>query len=141
MMVVDGNNLIFGRMSTQVAKSLLKGEEVHVINCEKIVITGTQDVIMDRFVKRRQAQNKGTPEHSPHWPRTPNLLVRRMIRGMLPHKRPTGKAAFKRLRVYVGNPMELKPSVDMKQAAFDGTKKHVTILRVCNLLGYQMKVN
>ena len=40
--VIDANELILGRLATQVAKKLLLGVEVQIINCEKAVISGTK---------------------------------------------------------------------------------------------------
>ena len=38
--VVDANNLILGRMATVVAKRLLQGESIIILNAEKTVISG-----------------------------------------------------------------------------------------------------
>ena len=41
-MIVDANNLVLGRMATHVAKELLKGEKVDIVNCEKVVVSGSR---------------------------------------------------------------------------------------------------
>jgi large subunit ribosomal protein L13 len=51
---------------------------------------------------------KANPEHAPHWPRRPDMLVRRMIRGMIPFDKPRGKVAFKKIKVCIGVPVEYK---------------------------------
>lgn len=135
MIVIDGKNMIFGRVATHVAKKLLSGEEVHLVNSEKMVITGDPKVIINRYIKKRSLQNKATPEHSPRWPKVPHMLVKRMVRGMLPWKTPRGRNAFKNLKVYSGNPKELKANLEIK-ALFDGVSKHVTIQDICKRLGY-----
>ena len=38
--VVDGTNLIAGRVCSNVAKLLRKGNRVSIVNCEKIMISG-----------------------------------------------------------------------------------------------------
>ena len=136
MIVLDGNRLIFGRLATHVAKKLLQGEEVHVINAENIVITGDRLGIIERYRQRRRLQHKGTPEHSPVWPRMPNLLVRRMIRGMLPWKSSRGKEAYKRLRVYSSNPKRLANPVTLETAKLAREElPHMTVLELCRQLG------
>jgi large subunit ribosomal protein L13 len=135
MVAIDGSKLVFGRLASRVAKKLLNGEEVHVANCENIVITGEPQVTIGNFLTRRRLQNKGTPEHSPHWPKTPILLVRRMIRGMLPWKTNRGKDAFRKLRVYAGNPKNLKLE-KMDEAKFQSERRSMTIGELCKQLGH-----
>ena len=40
--VVDATNHIAGRLASNVAKLLLQGQRVTVINCEKIMMSGTR---------------------------------------------------------------------------------------------------
>ena len=136
MQVIDGTNLVFGRASSRIAKSLLEGEEIKLINAEKMILTGRKDVIVERYMTKRRLQNKATPEHSPKWPRVPHLLVKRMVRGMLPWKTKRGREAHKRLKVYTGNPENLKPTLNMEDCEFKGLSKHITILELCKHLGY-----
>ncbi len=73
-----------------------------------MIISGHQDRIQDKYKRLIELKDKANPEHSPYWPRRPDMFVKRVIRGMLPYKRPKGKSAFKRLRVYVGAPDGVK---------------------------------
>jgi len=100
-MIIDGKNAILGRLSTQIAKRLLKGEEITVINADKIIITGNPKQILGKYAARRK---RGSTEKGPYFPKTPEAIVRRTIRGMLPYKTSRGREAFKRLRVYVDVP-------------------------------------
>ncbi len=136
MLVVDGTNMIFGRMASQVAKRLLAGEEVHIVNAEKLVILGNHKQISERYLVKRGLKHKGNPERSPKWPRVPHMLVKRMIRGMLPKKNSRGRDALKRLRVYTGNPKKLEQNLKVEKAAFDGISKHTTIQGLCRSMGY-----
>ena len=106
--LVDGQDKVLGRLASQVAKLLLNENKVSVINAEKIVITGHKRDLHDKYYRLVELKDKANPEHSPYWPRRPDMFVKRVIRGMLPYKRPKGKAAFDRLRVYVGAPEEVK---------------------------------
>jgi large subunit ribosomal protein L13 len=106
--VYDAKDKVLGRLASTVAKDLLNGKKVAVVNAEMAFITGDRKGIAKRYRTRLNLQEKENPEHSPYWPRRPDMLVRRIIRGMLPyHKKPSGKSAFKRLRVFMGHPKEL----------------------------------
>ncbi len=136
MLVIDGTNMVFGRLASQLAKKLMLGEEVHLINAEKMVIRGNPAQISGRYLVKRGLKHKGTPEHSPSWSRVPHILVKRMMRGMLPRKTVRGKDALHRLRVYTGNPKNLKENLKLDNAAFDGISKHITVHGLCKSIGY-----
>ena len=136
MAVVDGTNMVFGRLASQVAKRLMSGEEVHLINAEKLVIVGKPSDITGKYATRKSIKHKGKPEKSPSWPRLPHLLVKRMIRGMLPRESSRGRAALHRLRVYKGNPKNMSVDTKVEKAEFDGISKHVTIHELCRSMGY-----
>jgi large subunit ribosomal protein L13 len=139
MKIIDGNDLILGRLGSHVAKDLLKGENIIVINAEKIVISGKSDRIVEKYKKRRTQKDKANPEHSPHWPRRPDLLVKRVIRGMLPFDRPRGKTVFKNLKVYMGVPDELNEKNKETYESFNKSKlnsKYITVEELCKRLGY-----
>jgi large subunit ribosomal protein L13 len=136
MVVVDGRNMIFGRIASRIAKKALNGEEVQLINAEQIVISGRPKATADNLRLRKKAQNKGTPEHSPKWPKVPHMLVKRMIRGMLPWKRTRGREAYRRVMVYTGNPKNLVPGAAIETATMRKGAKYITILQLCRMIGY-----
>lgn len=136
MLVVDAKNMIFGRLASQIAKKLLMGEEIQLVNAEQIVIKGNPHQIIERYITKRKLQHKGTPERSPKWPKLPHLFVKRLIRGMLPRTKSRGKEALKRLMVYTGNPKNLPETIKIEKATFDGLSKHTTILDICKQIGY-----
>jgi len=136
MTVIDGNSMIFGRLASQIAKRLLLGEEVHLINAEKLVIVGNPKQIVQRYLTKRGIKHKGRPEKSPVWPKVPHMLVKRMVRGMLPRQTVRGRAALKKLKVYAGNPKNLSDDTKCGGASFDGISKHITIQDLCKNLGY-----
>lgn len=136
MIVIDGKNLIFGRAATFIAKKAMQGENVSLVNAEQLVIRGNPAHILDRYKARRAVQNKGTPERSPYWSRVPHMLIKRMLRGMLPRETSRGKDAHKRIMVYSGNPENLKAE-SLPVAAFDGSGKFMTIMELCKLIGHK----
>jgi large subunit ribosomal protein L13 len=101
--VIDANGLVLGRMASTVAKRLLLGETITIINAEKAVISGK------RLSKVKEAKRRleiGHPRKGPIHYRRPEQIVRRTIRGMLPRRKPKGQKAFKRLRVFINVPEE-----------------------------------
>jgi large subunit ribosomal protein L13 len=120
MTVIDASNLILGRMASTVAQRLLNGEQINIINAEKTIISGRKDTTLDRY-KRYVA--RGSREFGPRFPRRPDQIVSRTIRGMIPHTKMTGREAYNRLRVYIGVPPELS-----KEQA--GTLEEASIMRL-----------
>ncbi len=138
--LIDGTDKVLGRLGSQAAKLLLNGDSVTVVNAECVVITGHERDIAEKYKQRIELKDKANPEHSPYWSRRSDMFVKRVVRGMLPYKKPKGKAAFSRLRVYVGFPKEVK-----KFKAFDVESKKpnqifertMTIKQLTEKLGYK----
>ena len=100
--VVDARDCILGRVASQVAERALDGERIAVVNAEETVITGSDEDVMDVFEQRAELGS----DSGPYYPKRPDRIMKRSIRGMLPYKRPRGREAFEGVRVYVGNPFE-----------------------------------
>jgi large subunit ribosomal protein L13 len=100
--VIDARDCILGRVGSQVAERALDGERVAVVNAEQAVITGSAEDVTAKYQKRVEVGS----DRGPEYPRRPDGIFKRSIRGMLPHKRPRGREAFGNVRVYVGNPFE-----------------------------------
>ena len=103
--VIDAKGLILGRMASIIAKRLLQGETIVIINAEKAAISGKR---LSRVGEAKKFLEVGHPGKGPYHPRRPDMIVRRTIRGMLPRKKPKGQQAYKRLKVFLGIPQELK---------------------------------
>ena len=103
--IIDAEGATLGRLSTYTAKQLLNGEEIAVVNSEKAIISGKKPMIKKRYQQKREV---GTHRKGPFFPRTPERIVKRTIRGMIPYQTPHGRAAFKRLKCYIGIPEEFK---------------------------------
>lgn len=107
-LIVDATNQILGRMCSITAKKLLEGYRVHVVNAEKVRISGNKHSFIREYVKFLEIKSVRNPKHTPVHPRNPATYVRRVIRGMLPMDKKKGMDAFRRLKVYIGNPGNLK---------------------------------
>ena len=116
MKIIDAEGLILGRMSSAIAKQLLAGEEIVIINAEKALITGKKRMILDEYQKMREISHA---RKGPHYPRMPDMILKRTIRGMMPYQKPSGRQALKNLKVYIGIPKEFvsKFKEDVKGAA------------------------
>ena len=98
--VVDARDCILGRVASQVAERALEGERVAVVNAENAVITGSEEDVMSKYEKRTELGS----DSGPYYPKRPDMIFKRTVRGMLPYKETRGREAFENVRVYVGNP-------------------------------------
>src|SRR5512147_2650555 len=101
MVLINAQGLIVGRLSSIVAKKLLEGEEVTIINADKAILSGSK---ASTFAEFKQTVDRGTKEKGPYYPKRPDAIIKRTIRGMLPYKAQRGKDAMARLRVFIGTP-------------------------------------
>ncbi len=101
--VINAQGASLGRLSTAVAKGLLQGDEIAIINSEKAVISGKKKEIKEEYQQKRTV---GTYRKGPFFHRSPERIVKRTVRGMMPYQKPHGRAAYKRLRCYIGVPEE-----------------------------------
>jgi large subunit ribosomal protein L13 len=135
MKFYDAESQILGRMCSKIAKELLKGEKIVVVNAEKAVISGNPKAIIEEYKRKRE---RGDPKKGPFFPRYPDQIFRRTVRGMLPWHKPKGRKALKNLRVYIGIPTELKNKKFEKIKEADVSKlrtKYITLEKVSLALG------
>lgn len=135
--VIDATNLVLGRLSSVVAKKLLNGEKVDIVNAEKCVIVGGKKGILAKYAKRLELAQKGDPELSPKYPKHAHMIIKRTIRGMLTYKKTKGREAFERLRVHLGFPKELagKELEAIDTAKFNGKEAFITVGELGKELG------
>ncbi|MFC7133781.1 MULTISPECIES: 50S ribosomal protein L13 [Salinibaculum] len=100
--VVDAQDCILGRVASQVAQRALDGERVAVVNAENAVVTGREEAVKQKFQERREHGS----DRGPMYPKRPDRIFKRAIRGMLPYKKQRGREAYENVRVYVGNPYD-----------------------------------
>ena len=111
--VIDAENQVVGRLAAKVAKLLRGkykpsytphvdcGDNVIIINAEKIVLTGKKmtDKIYRRHTQYPGGQRTTTPAEL--MKRFPERILKHAIVGMLPKNR-LGRAVAKNLFIYVG---------------------------------------
>jgi len=138
--IIDAKGLILGRMASIIAKRLLQGESVIVLNAEKTAISGKRLQIVK---EAKTFLEVGHPRKGPFHQRRPDRIVRRTIRGMLPRKKPKGRQAYKRLKVYLGAPMEFedKEIQTILEASAEKLKSpYITVGELAKEIGWSPEV-
>jgi large subunit ribosomal protein L13 len=133
---VNADGLIVGRMSSKVAKLLLNGENVTILNAEKSVFSGKKK---SKLAEAHLFLEVGAPERGPFHYRRPDRMLKKTLRGMVPFKQPKGKAAFKRLKVYMGVPLEFKDekAITFEEASASKLKgPHFTLAEMAKEIGW-----
>jgi large subunit ribosomal protein L13 len=136
--VVDVSGLVLGRAASLIAQRLLKGESIVVVNAEKSVVTGSRTQVIAHYTAARARGSKRT---GPHFPRYPDRIFRRTVRGMLPHLKTRGKVAFRRLEVHIGvpEPWTAQPAETLEAAKARPTlRPPMTLEEVTRLLGARL---
>jgi len=123
-----------GRLASKVSKQLLRGEQIVVINAEKIIITGNPKAVIERY---KAKTDRGSLNKGPFYPRYPDRLFRRVVRGMLPFKNQRGKNAYKKLKVNAGNPDKLEGEKIGKNIE-DIKSKYITLKDLGKKLGAKL---
>lgn len=107
MRILDGEGAVLGRLAAYAAKQALKGEEIAILNCEKVIITGNKKDIVENFNSKRR--RVGSTQKGPKYSRQIDKIVKTTIRGMLPNYRGgRGRTAFKKIKCYIGVPKEFE---------------------------------
>jgi large subunit ribosomal protein L13 len=139
MKIYNAENQILGRLCSVIAKDLLNGEKVVVVNCEKSVISGDPKFIKENYLKKIK---RGDVYHGPFFPKYPDGIFRRTVRGMLPWDKAKGRKAFKNLKVFCGIPEEFKNKKFERVEKFDASKlstKFITLGELSILLGAEKR--
>ncbi len=138
--VFDARGKVAGRLASVVAKKVLQGKKVAIVNAEEAIISGDKKGIVDNYRTRVNLKNKVNPDHSPYWPRRSDLLLKRIIRGMLPYRKPRGKSAYRNLRVFIGIPDTFKDAKFVEIESKDPRSMYtgyITMKELSNRLGYE----
>ena len=106
MKYINAEGMVLGRLASKVAKLALEGEEVYVANVEKAIIIGNKDMIKQKYLQKRELVH---PRKGPYFPKRPDMIFKRTVRGMLPYKKPRGREAYKRIKAFVGMPEKYFP--------------------------------
>jgi len=133
---INASNLIAGRIASYAAKKSLLGNNITILNCESAIITGNRNNILAKYKRLR---SMGNTSNGPFVPRLPDRFLRRIIRGMLPYKKPRGRDAFHRIMCYKGVPEEFKEKkmITLPDSDVSKTKsmRFLEVKEICSILG------
>ena len=123
--VFDADGLILGRLASTVADMLLKAarsdrdDKVVIINSEKAIVSGSSTSVLQNY-HDKYALNHA--RKGPFYPRMPDMILKRTVRGMLPYQRKSsGRRALRNLRVEIGCPHHLASSMPEGHVEGDDT--------------------
>jgi large subunit ribosomal protein L13 len=140
IVVVDATHCIAGRVCSHVSKLLLQGNRVAIVNAEKAMLSGNRYKTIESYKEYLGINSVTNPIHGPFHPRRPDTILSRMVRGMVPKRKPHGITAFKRLRVYMGVPEGMKGA---KIESFDDSRitkpesYYISIAEVAKQIGWK----
>jgi len=112
-LIVDAENMVLGRLSSKVAMLIRGkykpsftphvdcGDNVIIINAEKIILSGnkTDDKVYTHYTGYPGGQRFATPREL--LAKKPEAIIEKAVKGMLPKNR-LGRALFGNLFVYAG---------------------------------------
>lgn len=142
-MIINGENQILGRLASIVSKKLLEGEDIVIVNAEKIVVSGSREWTFKKYKQRIDRASISNPRRmGPKYPRRPDDIFRRTVRGMLPYKKAKGREAFRRLKVFIGIPQDLDEDKILKVPEADarGLMRGIKLGEVSKFLGSKYEV-
>ena len=139
MKTYQGKDSVAGRLAAKVAKDLLNGEDVVVVNAGGIILSGRKETHEEKMKARRNLKDKRNPQNAEKFPRVPYMIFKKVVSGMLPKKSQRGRDALKKLKVFNNMPSSVdeksvinEPSVQKK-----GFLKSTTLAKICNAFGYR----
>merc|ERR1712166_1657671 len=122
--VIDGRGHLLGRLASTIAKEVLNGNNVAVVRCESINLSGNFYRNKLKFMSFLRKKHLTNPIKGQFHFRRPSKMLWRTVRGMVPHKTARGQVALDRLKTFDGCP-----------APYDKKKKFVipAALRITKL--------
>ena len=136
--VIDAKGHILGRLASNVAERIMDGEEIVILNAEAVIITGTKEVVFADF---KAKVDRGQIRKGPYYPRRADLILKRVIRGMIPWTTTSGREAYRRIHAFVGSPEQFNDvqKETIESAMRLNTGKYTTLGAVSKFLGSNVR--
>jgi large subunit ribosomal protein L13 len=135
--IIDAKDLVLGRLGSVVAKRLLLGEEIKIVNCKDVVVLGKKKYLVERY--KSKLSNK-VVKQGPYYSRSPADMVKKAFRNMLPYKNQRGIDAYKRLKCYNSTPSILlnseKEVIEKARVNEESVFYYSYMGDICKVLGY-----
>lgn len=124
--VFNADGLIMGRLASTVAELLIKAaredrdDKVIIINSEKAIVSGRPRSVLNTYQAKYKLNH---PRKGPFFPRMPDMIMKRTVRGMLPYQRKNvGRRAIRNLKVEIGCPSHLESELPDGHESGDDSK-------------------
>ena len=104
------------------------------------MLSGNRYKTIELYKEHLEINSVTNPIHGPFHPRKPDTILSKMVRGMVPKRKSSGLTAFKRLRVYIGVPEEMK---NAKLESFSDSKitkpesYYITVGEIAKQIGWK----
>jgi large subunit ribosomal protein L13 len=140
---IDGSGLVLGRLSSWIAQELMAGQQIIVVNSEKIIVSGRRRFLIEDRLQKRARATHTNPTRGPFYPRFPDRILRRTVRGMLPWKKSTGRNAYKNLQAFIETPKHLegKNFISVKAASTTPTGEFHELGNISRSIGWTHGMN
>jgi len=136
--LIEGKDLVLGRLGSVVAKKILLGEHIKIVNCKDVIILGRKKFLVERY--KNKLSNK-VIKQGPYYDRAPADIVKRAFRNMVPYKNQRGIDALKRVKCFNSTPSALKDEKKetVEQAQIDEASVfyYTRIEEISKALGYR----
>jgi large subunit ribosomal protein L13 len=127
-LIIDGTGAILGRLCSYAAKQALLGKEITIVNCNDVVSAGNKKNILGEYIIMRQKD--GSNLKGPFFPKVPEKIVKRTIRGMLSYKQQRGEKALGRVMCYNKVPAELESAKKISLEIFSSKDKRAKTMKL-----------
>jgi len=139
--VIDADSMVLGRLASTVAKLLLLGIKVHVVNVEKAVLTGNRKSVIEGYKLLFEVKTHKNPyRHAIHRPRNPVTLFKRTVRNMLPKNPNRRLKLLKNVKAYIGLPPDFSNKVLVRVVDLSinvrKASKYITLAELAKALGW-----
>ncbi|MFQ3308496.1 MAG: large subunit ribosomal protein L13 [Candidatus Nanohaloarchaea archaeon] len=131
--VIDGENKILGRLASEVARRVKDGEEVHIVNSEKAVVSGDKKEVLADY---KQKFDRGRRDRGPYFQKRPDKILKRTVKNMLPDG-PDGRELRSNYRTYLQVPdrFDEVQDVDVKEGDDLRNRNYVTLTEISEHIG------
>ena len=139
---IDATGLVLGRLSSWIAQIIMSGENVIVVNAQDMIVSGRRKSLIKSYLQRRSRATHTNPKRGPFFPRMPDRILRRTVRGMLPWKTSFGKSAFRRLSAYIEVPDNLSEQEfqSVPEAKRTLSNRYMTVGELARSIGWQHNI-
>eukprot|EP00835_Amoeboradix_gromovi_P000614 NODE_22_length_38364_cov_0.248661.p17 type:complete len:199 gc:universal NODE_22_length_38364_cov_0.248661:26724-26128(-) len=143
VVIIDGKDHMMGRLASITAKHLLEGQDIVVVRCEDLCISGSlarNKLLHSHYLRKRCLVN---PKKGPFHFRAPSKIFHKAVRGMVPRFTKRGEQALSRLTVVEGIPPKYQVLKKMivpqayRQLRLRQNRKFCTVGELANTVGWK----